>query len=150
MDISRFNDYFSDIALSGIMKTRIQDLCNSIESLYCGIEFMDIFLCDIINNGSKEYTSLWLFNENHIVECKNFMYQDDLDLTGINKNVLYFNVRKSNYDNWDNPGINSNVAIDIVLNSGKLSCNFIANGANCKYAINIAKKYFLSNMITVR
>lgn len=151
MDILIFNDYFSDIALSETMKSRIQDLCNSIGFLYENIDFKDIFLCDIMNNDkNKEYTSLWLFSETHIVECKNFMSQEDFDLAGINKNILYFNIKSSKYDDWNNPKPDSMVSISTILNSGKLTCNFIASGNNCKYAVKIAKKYLLPNMITVR
>ena len=59
MDILIFNDYFSDIALSETMKSRIQDLCNSIGFLYENIDFKDIFLCDIMSNDKiKEYTNI--------------------------------------------------------------------------------------------
>lgn len=145
-----FEKYLTDIAVSDVAKNRISAILSNLSTLYANMSFQDIFLCEIMNNGVREYTSLWLFSDSHVVECKNFLNQDDFDLAGIKNNVLYFNIKKSDYDNLENPIPNSNISISILFNNARLSCNLIANGENCKYAINIARKYFLANMVTVR
>lgn len=150
MELSVFDQYFNELVLSESIKNRIQDIATNISLLYTGIEFSDIFLNNITNSGILEFTSLWLFSENYVVECKNFINEDDFDLTVLNKNVLYFNVKKSDYDDWENPTACSRVVFNMLVNNGKLSCNLNASGVNCKYAFKIVQKCFLRNMISVR
>ena len=147
MDIEKFNQYLTEISASEVMTKRIQDLCNNIQSLYNQITINDIFICDIINNANKEYTSLWLFTDTYIIECKNFMNKDDIDFARLNHNICYINIKKNNYKELLQPTDNSNTVINIFLNDSRLSCTFYANGNNCKHAIHLFQKYFTPNMI---
>ena len=147
MNFTSFKRYLEDINVSEITQKRIEEIYDSIRQLYETVEIEDIFVCDFNNNGNKEFTSLWFFTNNQIIECKNFMTKEDFDLTGLKKNVIYFNLKKANFDKWDAPEDNSSINIDILFNSGKLSGNLNSSGKNCKYAVDIAKKYFLPNMI---
>ena len=89
-----FNEYFTDISISDVMKGRIQEIYDELVALY-SMEIDDVFLCDIATkNGDKDYVSLWFFSNNHIIECKDFISQDDFDITALRNNVLYFNIRK--------------------------------------------------------
>lgn len=144
-----FNEYFTDISISDVMKGRIQEIYDELVALY-SMEIDDVFLCDIATkNGDKDYVSLWFFSNNHIIECKDFISQDDFDITALRNNVLYFNIRKKKYNTNQDPSSDSSAAIDVLVNSGRVSVGLMATGKNCAYLKDIAKKYLLPNMISI-
>lgn len=139
----KFYNYFSDIVISEVTKGRIEQIYNEIKDLYNNIGIDDVLLCDVINNGNKDYINLWFFGQNAAIECKDFMNKDDFDLAIIDENITYFNIKKWNYVTTEEPNDNSSVVIDATLNSGRISCNLMATGKNCKYVTMIAKKYLI-------
>lgn len=145
-----FYNYFSDILISEVTKERIEQIYNEIKDLYNNIEIDDVLLCDVINNGNKDYINLWFFGKNAAIECKNFMSVDNFDLAIINENITYFNIKKWNYVTTSEPRSDSSVIVDTVFNSGKVTCNLMATGKNCKYATMIAKKYLITNTTATR
>lgn len=140
-----FYDYFSDILISEVAKRRIEEIYNEIKDLYNNIKIDDVLLCDVINNGNRDYINLWFFGHNIVIECKEFMSKDDFDLAILDGNITYFNIKKRNYITTQEPRSDSNVTIDAILNNGRITCNLMATGKNCKYAIMIAKKYLITN-----
>lgn len=141
----KFIDYLTNINVSDVAKSRIELIYNEILSLYNNIEIDDILLTNVNNNGNAEFQSLWLFNKNFAIECKNFLYQDDFDIVTLN-NIIYYNIKKSNYKFNDMPNVNSVVFLTIIINNGKNSCNLTASGNNCPFAKAISQKYFLKKM----
>lgn len=141
-----FEHYFTDLAISSVMKERIEYICHEITDLY-NVKIEDLFLCDIVkNDAGREFTSLWLFVDNYVIECKEFINNDDYDLINLNKTgVTYFNIRKSNFTKFCEPSDNSNVII-LIRMSNHLNCNFMATGKNCKHLIEISKKYFIAKL----
>ena len=89
-----FYNYFSDIVISDVAQKRIEQIFTEIKELYNDLEINDILLCDVTNNGIKDYINLWFFGQNTAIECKDFMNQDDFDLAILDKNIAYFNMKK--------------------------------------------------------
>ena len=145
-----FYNYFSDIVISDVAQKRIEQIFTEIKELYNDLEINNILLCDVTNNGIKDYINLWFFGQNTAIECKDFMNQDDFDLAILDKNIAYFNMKKWNYITTLEPRSDSSVVIDTILNSGKVTCNLMATGKNCKYATMIAKKYLIANTTATR
>ncbi|MDQ1546621.1 MAG: hypothetical protein QOH69_1525 [Actinomycetota bacterium] len=49
-----------------------------------------IFLCDVIGvDGSRTYTSLWIYGSTFAAECKNFLFAQDFDGASVNKIALW-------------------------------------------------------------
>ena len=143
-----FKNYCAAIGMSEVAQERVERVITELTSLYDNMQFDDIFINDMFRNGERTFASIWLFNEKYIVECKEFMTDDDYDLAIFDKTVQYFNIRKKDYSDLENPTEKSNITIDATFgyNAG-LTCSFMANGKNCKYALNVAKKYFISKLL---
>lgn len=142
-----FENYCAEIGLSSVARQRVGNIVEELSKLYNDMQFDDIFINDMDRNSEHAYTSIWLFNKQYVAECKEFMTDDNFDLTIYKDNIRYLNIRKKDYSDINNPIEKSNIAIDVIFDSNLgLTCNIIANGVNCKYAINIAKKYFIPNL----
>lgn len=143
----KFSTYLKDVNASESAKTKVEQIYNEILSLYNNINIDDIFITNVNNNGNVEWQSLWLFNENFAIECKNFLsQQEDYDIAPLSNKIIYYNIKKGHYKLNDSPCQNSYISITILINNGHSSCNLIATGTNCVYAKNISQKYFLKKM----
>lgn len=141
-----FYNYLRNINISEVAQKKVEEIYNEILLLYNNIDIKDILITNLINNDSIEYQSLWLFNEDFAIECKNFLsQQEDFDLCPYNE-IIYYNIKKSNYKLNGPISPNSNVSITILTNNGRASCNLIATGVNCTHVIKISQKYFLRKM----
>lgn len=143
---SKFDEYLNSINISDTIKARVSFIYEEILFLYNKIEIDDILITNVNNNGNIEYQSLWFFNKDYAIECKNFLYQEDFDIAPLNNRVIYYNMKKSNYPLLEQPKTNSIVFFTILINNGKSSCNFTATGINCLYAMKVSQKYFLKKM----
>lgn len=143
----KFCTYLKNVNASAATQTKVEQLYNEILLLYNNINIDDIFITNVINNGSVEWLSLWFFNESFAIECKNFLSQnEDYDIAPLNNRIIYYNIKKGNYKLDDEPNQNSYINITILINNGRSSCNLIATGKNCLYAKNLSQKYFLKKL----
>lgn len=131
------------IGLSEVAQKRVDVLLGELSTIYEGIELNDIFINELNRNGERTFQSIWLFSDKHIIECKDFLSSDDFDLAVFKDNVQYFNIIKKEYTELENPSEKSSVSIHVTFGKVELSADFTAIGINCKYALTIAKKYFI-------
>lgn len=146
-----FIDYLNAIGLSDVLKDRISNVLNEVTILY-GITADDIFLCNLEgSDGTKDYTSLWVFNADSIVECKQVLRvgNEDYDMVKMSGNITYFTLQKSNYDFATAPTIASRLNVECICRNNVVSCKFMGSGINCKYLLEIAKKYIINNVAAV-
>lgn len=147
----KFVDYLKNLGVSEIVRNRIETVHNEIKSLY-KIEIEDIFICDIVSSdGTKDYTSLWLFNKNAIIECKNVMIvgKEDYDLVVLDKNIAYFSLQKDNYDINAEPTAVSRLNVRVAMRNQLAICQLVSTSVNCKYLLDIAKRYLINNTAAV-
>lgn len=142
----KFDEYLENINVSDVIKERVYLIYDEISFLYNKIEIDDMLITNVSNDGDIEYQSLWFFNKDYAIECKNFLNQDDFDIAPLNNKIIYFNIKKSNYQLLKRPKTNSVVFFTILVNDGKTSCNFTATGINCFYVTKVSRKYFLKTM----
>lgn len=146
-----FIDYLSAIGLSDVLKDRISKVLNEVTILY-GMTADDIFLCNLEgSDGTKDYTSLWVFNADSIVECKQVLRgeNEDYDLVKTSGNIAYFTLKKENYDFSTEANTDSKMSVRCVLRNNVTKCDFMGSGINCKYLLEIAKKYIINNVAAV-
>jgi hypothetical protein len=142
--IEKFEDYIGGLPLTRVVKERINELLE-LNSKIKECEIDDIFICEFKNEeGTRNYTSLWLFNEKYCIECKNFMSLYDFDITPYNKRIDYCSITPVNFD-FVTPTNQSIINIHFHFGFG-IAGNLIATEENCLSALNIYKKYIISNL----
>ncbi len=107
---------------------------------YYEIEFDEIFISNIQNEGQEEYPSLWLFSEQDAVECKNFLIRFDIDIVRYKGCVKYVNIITDKNDTLINPTVTSTMKLAVSL-TDDIKCIFNAKGNNCQRLSGIAKRY---------
>lgn len=143
-----WTNYFSVINLPEKAKEIALKKCSEIEYL-CGIEIADIFISEVKKETGIDYKSLWLFSSDEkVFECKNFITEDDYDILCLHKNVAYYNIVKKNLDDIDNPTEISTMTVNSYIRGISMTCDFMATGLNCKYLIDISRKYYLPNLVS--
>lgn len=141
-----FEEYLESLPLTKVVKGRIEEVIIMTTKIH-DFDFKDIFVCELKNNeGRIDYNSLWLFGEEYIVECKNFMNEIDIDLTPIYKKITYSSVYATNYD-FENLNDSSFIKIDFTLMRSHVTGILTAIGNNCVNVQNIYKKYIIPNFI---
>lgn len=142
--IEKFEEYVGTLPLTKVVKDRINEVLvmnNKIKHL----EIQDIFVCESKNEeGSRNYSSLWLFTETYCIECKNFLNSNDFDITPYLNRIEYCSIVPINFD-LETPNPNSIVRIHFHLGTG-VSGDLIASENNCLSALKIYQKYIVSNL----
>lgn len=140
-------DYLQEIQfperLFAIVESKIKDV-----QLIFGTEIINLFVSNRRTEKGIDYLSLWLFSDNQVFECKNFISTDDYDVVFVQKNILYVNVKKSNYENLQNPINESSIVCNTYLSNTGLSCSFNAIGSNCKHLMHIIQTKYIPNMVS--
>ena len=107
---------------------------------YYEMEFDEIFISNIQNEGQEEYPSLWLFSKQDVVECKDFLTRFDIDIVRYKGNVRYVNIIADKNDTLTNPTPTSKMKLAVSLTSD-VKCFFDAKGVNCLRLSGVAKRY---------
>lgn len=115
------------------------EVSKQVERLY-EMKFSELFICNIQKDGQEEYPSLWLFNEQDAVECKNFLTRFDVDIVRYKGNVRYVNIITEKSDSLKNTTPSSTMKLYVSLFED-VKCLFDAKGANCQRLSGIAKRY---------
>lgn len=135
-------EYYKAINLSEVAKERVESIISEVEDLF-DIKISDVLVGEISNNTNRDFTSLWLFDNYYIIECKEFMSKNDFDFLAMN-GMFYVNINRIGYLNR-RPIDGSKVRIE-TSSYGNASCSLTAVGKNCSYAEKIMKKYFIPNI----
>lgn len=140
-----WNNYLSQLRLTNPAKERIESIVQELGIIYPGITFNDIFISQAKKETGIGLKSLWLLSESVMVECKNFITDDDYDLISL-KSLSYFKITKKNFIVSQEPKDTSEVFIYGLFFTGSMNCSLSAYGMNCKYAMDIANKYIIPNI----
>ena len=143
-----FIKYLDSIAITKPIQERIETIYTFFCEI-CGNEIKDIFVTDYVKqDGEREYQNLWFFSENNAMEAKNFIKQDDFDITPIKKNLNYLNIQKQDYD-FKKSSEKSRLSLKSVFEGGGISGitgDLKASKENCDYLRTIILKYFVRNL----
>lgn len=118
---------------------RVSFLKNYGEDFY-GLVFPCVYLSTDNENSQLQYKSLFLISHDYIVEFKDFLNLNkiDIDLTKITSKIEYFEM-------FDSINKEQKLRVQISL-AFNISCTFWAYGTNCAYLQSLAKEYFVPNM----
>lgn len=119
----------------GVIDT-VKEITRSVEKLY-DLEFDRCFISNTIDNGQEDYSSIWLFTKGDVVECKNFLVRQDVDIARIKGNVRYVNLVLENLKLNDRPTVDSSINMVIFL-TDDIKCYLNAAGINCTKLLDIA------------
>ncbi|KQT18261.1 hypothetical protein ASG31_05910 [Chryseobacterium sp. Leaf404] len=135
------SDYLENLPFTKVLKDRVNHILELNLKVF-EFELEDILISEYKNQeGVNIYTSLWIFTEEFSIECKNFLYTYDFDLTPMSKGINYCSISFENY-NLEETNDGSKVNISAQF-SDAVHGSIVATGINCKYAYNIYKKYFI-------
>ncbi|NQY07523.1 MAG: hypothetical protein HRT68_15335, partial [Flavobacteriaceae bacterium] len=96
--LEKFEDYLGQLPLTRAIKGRIEEVIN-LNMKIKELDIQDIFICELKNEeGSRTYTSLWLFTKTHSIECKNFLTQNDFDIVPHLNRIGYCSISPTNYN----------------------------------------------------
>lgn len=129
----------------------LEPICKRIETIYefykqiCPDEITGIFVSEFIKeDGSREYENLWFFSENFFMEAKQFVINDDFDITPTHKRIHYLRMHKQNYD-LIKATEKSRMLLSLSLDTGIIG-NLKASKENCDKLRDINFKYFVANL----
>lgn len=141
-----FEDYLNEIGASGVVMKSVEDCLNDLNWLYPSIDFDDIFINTKMEDGRVAYSSLWLFNNCYVVECKSFMNQKDYDLVSYVDRLQYVNTIIKDYSEGSILSERSFIRIYAMFTFGDVTGEFLAVNQNCDFLVQIAKKYLYTNV----
>ena len=112
---------------------------SKVEDFY-EMQFEDMFISNIQNDGHEDYPSLWMFTDQDVVECKFFLTRFDIDIVKYKGNVRYVNIMANGSEDIIKPNASSAMKLRVSL-VDEVTCNFDAVGQNCLKLREIAKRY---------
>lgn len=124
-----FEQYLDLLAVTPPIRSRVQalyDLCSHL----CPEELEEIFITEYVNSdGTREYEALNFLSARYIMEAKQFLNNDDVDLDVIGGSVRYWRMKKWDYD-WEEPSDKSRMTLFVSLLSG-MGAELKASKENC-------------------
>ena len=144
MKEKNFIKYLESIDVSDVLRNRIEKIYKFYQEV-CPDQLKHIFVNDLIKeDGSREYENLWFFSERYCMEAKQFASNDDFDIAPINKRIVYFRVKKKDYD-FNKFTEKSRLNLEIKMDTGVYG-DLKAAKNNCDYLRNIILKYIVPNL----
>ena len=126
--MEQFTDYLESFGLDETIINRIKDFCGFYN--YVGIDIEEIFVSEYIeSDGNRIFENLWFINESSIMEMHNFLNEEDFDFEGL-RNIQYWSIQKSNYDNLENPSSDSRMVLTFITGSQRTG-RMKASKENC-------------------
>jgi hypothetical protein len=139
-----FTKYLNVIGITKVLFERIEMIYKFYQER-CPDEITSIFITDYIKEDeSREYENLWFFSEKYCMEAKQFITEDNFDITPIKRRVCYWRIQKKNYD-FKKATEKSRLYLEFKLDTG-ISGTFKASKENCDYLREIFIKYIALNL----
>lgn len=118
---------------------RADEIASLVEKFY-GIIIDELFISNTVNEETVEFTSLWLFTKEDVVECKHFLTRSDIDIARYGKNVTYINYLFDDFGTVETTGPLSTIKLNVSLGQG-MKCVLNAVGNNCDKLKSIASRF---------
>jgi hypothetical protein len=139
-----FVPYLESFVLPAPVMAKIESIFN-FYTTYCEEDIANIFITDYVNNdGSRVLEDLWFFSEHYGMEAKQFITTDDFDMTSISKRIVYWDIKKQDYD-FNTAVATSRLYIMLTFDS-LVTADFKASGNNCSKLKEIFVQHILPNL----
>ena len=140
-----FIKYLKRIGIKEALGKRIETVHEFYQGI-CRDEITGIFVTDYIKeDGSREHANLWFFSETYCVEAKQFITKDDFDHLLIKHRVLYWQLKKQDYD-FKKATEKSRLYLRFALSATNVQGDLKAAKENCDYLKDIFLKYIVPNL----
>jgi hypothetical protein len=140
--MNEFNEYFSDLGVSQVVRSRVERFFKIYRSLFPGITFEDIFISNSVDeNGKFVFGSLWIWAGERWFEARNFQLQDKFDAMHTS-GVRYWIISSEKYDMDEEVTDESRLSIEATF-TNQLKGDFAATGINCIYLDRIIRSRLL-------
>lgn len=111
----------------------------------CAEKIIDVLVSDYLNeDGTRQYENLSFFSETYCMEAKQFITQDDFDITPIVK-MNYLRIQKNNYD-FSKATEKSKLYVFFGMET-RVRGEFKASKENCDYLKDIILKRLMPNLM---
>jgi hypothetical protein len=142
---AEFVDYLKAIGMTEPLIERVDSVHSFYETLLHD-EVTDIFVSEYVTeDGIRQYESLWFFSAEYVLEAKQFIKQDDFDITPIRGLIKYWKVEKKEYD-FREATTASRCTVIFTTEPGT-SATFKASGMNCDKIRDIALRLMIPNLV---
>jgi len=140
-----FKAYLKEIELATPLIDRVEKIYLECTQLGLGVD-KNIFVAETIDGeGKRTYQNLWFFGDEDAIEIKNFIGQDDYDQVKIKKQVVYWALRKKEFEIGKPATEKSRASVSFNLKES-VSGDFRASKANCEKLVEILTTYFIPNL----
>ena len=140
-----WHKYLISLGLEEPIISRAKKLLEIYQEI-CNEDILDIFVTEYMDReGKRNYESMWFFTEKAMMEAREFVYEDDLDYTIYGNNIIYWRMKKENYD-YKKCTTESRMSIEFSLKV-RIIATLRASGNNCKKLKDIFKKHIACNVI---
>ncbi len=140
--LQSFNDYFREIELPKPLIEKAQQICDVYAEAFEG-PLTDLVVCDHFEpEGARRYTSLWLRLGRYVVEAKNFVTEQNIDFTLVDR-LEYVEFVRSDltpFDKHTSPRTTLHVTARF---SPGINGTLTASHNNCRYLYAFSIQNFL-------
>lgn len=145
MDKVQLMAYLASVDISGDLANRVSTIFDFyVETLETVVD--DIFVSEYVTQDeTREYESVFFFNQSSLMEAGDFVLKDDFDMAPIKHRIKTWRITKNNYD-FKNADRNSRMSIRITMIDGG-SATLKASRENCDHLRDLFFGYFASNII---
>ena len=136
--------YLESVGITRPIRERIKIIYEFYRKIFVE-EIADIFVSEYLKkDGTREYENLWFFSEKFFMEAKQFITNDDFDITPIKSRIHYCNIQKQDYD-FEKATEKSRLNMEIGMDT-EIRGSLKASKENCDYLRDIIFKYVVPNL----
>ena len=144
----QIKEYLSSLDLPRPLEERVLEIAGAFKFL-CGSEVERLFLSDACDKEGREFVSVWGFAGPYWMEARNFLNEDDIDVSTYWDDIMYLGVSS---EKLVMPGpATPDSRMSIEVETSKVNYSIItATGENCNELISIVRGLLLPNLLMGR
>jgi hypothetical protein len=130
--LEQFRDYFNAIEMPNALIERAEQICGAFDP-FIERPVHGVFVCDFFEpEGARRYTSLFLCTRWHLIELKNFVVAQNIDLTRL-LDVVYLDIARNDLADLNQPAQGTTMRVEVRFKSAMLHAILAAARNNCDF-----------------
>lgn len=133
-----FRTYLLSIGLEGPFFERCEEIVALYERLLPEqVREASIFVSDYVDEENRRrYEGLWLISSTMMMEAKDFLNSDDVDVAPLASGIRYWRITKKDFVSGT-PTVDSRMTLHLSMHSD-MTCDLKASGTNCQRLFDLA------------
>lgn len=142
----KFLAYLNSLQASDVVINRVGNLAEIYKQVSPD-RILEIFISNIINkSGDQELGNLWFLTNRYLMEAKEFLLRDNIDIATISNRIVYVEISSVKFD-YISAIAESRLFIEVRSDvSFDLRNVFRAAGSNCNKLWYLYQKYIKPNL----